>query len=174
LQIQAKCARGAMLTAASLALGIMFSTGAMAEALNFNFKFTGTMSCMSPVPVSNAPVGGSGTGVINADGSVSADITQTLLVFSTTVHFDSRLGPGLSAAPGGTVQVRVAGRHSLRFFWNLPNDTLVVTIAVRGKSCKASFQANLRPGKSQYTFYDGSMYHYCGKPAMTTSSCEIQ
>jgi hypothetical protein len=162
-----------LLAAMSLAAGLIFSTGAMAQALNFRFQFTGNMSCMQPVPVSNAPIGGSGSGVLNPDGSVSAEITQSLLMFSTSLHFDSKLGSGLTSVPGGTGQVRVAGRQSLRFIWNLPNNTLVVTVAVRGNSCSASFQANLHPGKSQYTFYDGSMYHYCGRPVMTTSTCEI-
>ena len=162
------------LVAAGFAFGVSFSTAAMAQVLNFSFRFSGTMSCMQPVPVSNAPISGSGTGVLNQDGSVTAEISQSLLVFSSTQRFDSRLGAGVTSAPGGTAQVRVAGRQSLRFFWNLPNNTLIVTVAVRGQSCSASFQANLRPGKSQYTFFDGSMYHYCGRPVMTTSSCEVR
>lgn len=162
-----------MLTAASLVLGLAFSTAAMAQALNFSFKFTGNMSCMSPFPVSGA-ISGSGNGVMNQDGSVTADVTQSLLIFSTTVRFDSRLGSGLTSAPGGTAQVRVSGRQSLRFIWNLPNNVLLVTVNVRGQSCTASFQANLRPGMTQYSFFDGSIYHYCGKPVMNTSSCEIR
>ena len=146
----------------------------MAQSTNFHFHFDGNMSCFQPVPVSNAPVSGDGAGVLNPDGSVSAEITQGLLVFKTSVHFDSKLGPGLTSVPGGTAQVRVVGRQSLRFVWNLPNDSLVVTIAVRGQSCTASFQANLLPGKTQYTFFDGSIYHYCGRPVMTSSSCEIR
>jgi len=163
-----------LLIAAGLAAGLLHSTGAMAQTTNFHFHFDGTMSCMQPVPVSNAPVSGDGAGVLNPDGSVSADITQGLLIFKTQVHFDSKLGSGVTSAPGGTGQVRVAGRQSLRFIWNLPNNSLVVTVAVHGRSCKASFQANLLPGKTQYTFFDGSIYHYCGRPVMTSSSCEIQ
>jgi hypothetical protein len=159
---------------ASIASGVLFSTGAVAQAVNFSFRFSGTMSCMQPVPVSGAPISGSGTGVLNQDGSVTAEISQSLLVFSTTQRFDSRLGAGVTSAPGGTAQVRVAGRQSLKFFWNLPNNTLIVTVAVRGQSCSATFQANLLPGKTQYTFFDGSTYHYCGRPVMTSSSCELR
>jgi hypothetical protein len=173
MHIEARILR-AVLTVAGLAFGILFSTGALAQGFNFSFRFSGTMSCMQPVPVSNAPISGSGTGVLNQDGSVTAEISQSLLVFSTTQRFDSRLGGGVTSAPGGTAQVRVAGRQSLRFFWNLPNNTLIVTVAVRGQSCSASFQANLLPGKTQYTFFDGSTYHYCGRPVMTSSSCEVR
>jgi hypothetical protein len=173
MQIVGKFSR-LVLVATSFAVGLIFSTGVMAQAINFHFHFDGNMSCMQPVPVSNASVSGDGAGVLNPDGSVSAEITQGVLVFRTSVHFDSKLGPGLTSVPGGTGQVRVVGRQSLRFIWNLPNNSLVVTIAVRGRSCAASFQVNLFPGKTQYTFFDGSMYHYCGRPVMTSSSCEIR
>jgi hypothetical protein len=163
-----------VLATASFAVAAIFSTGVMAQALNFHFHFAGNMSCMQPVPVSNAPISGDGAGVLNPDGSVTAEITQGLLVFTTSLRFDSKLGSGVTSVPGGTGQVRVVGRQSLRFFWNLPNNSLVVTVNVRGQSCSASFQANLLPGKSQYTFFDGSMYHYCGRPVMTSSSCEIR
>lgn len=131
------------------------------------------MSCLAPVPVSNAPISGAGAGVLNPDGSVSAEITQSLLMFSTTLHFDSRLSSGLTQVPGGTGQVRVVGRQSLKFLWNLPNNSLVVTVNVHGQSCTASFAANLFPGKSQYTFFDGSGYHYCERPNFVSSTCEV-
>ena len=161
------------LMAAALVSGVLIST-TVAQALNFSFRFSGNMSCMRPVPVSNAPISGSGTGVLNPDGSVTAEISQSLLVFSTSLRFDSKLGPSVTAVPGGTGQVRVAGKNSLKFIWNLPNNTLVVNVNVRGNSCTATFQANLLGGKSEYTFFDGSTYHYCGRPVMTTSSCEVR
>ena len=174
MQIDRKFVR-LVLVATGFAAGLVFSNAAMAQAaINFHFHFDGSMSCMQPVPVSNAPVSGDGAGTLNPDGSVNAEITQGLLVFKTVVRFDSRVGPGLTSVPGGTGQVRVTGRSSLRFIWNLPNNALVVTIAVRGQSCSASFQADLFPGKTQYTFFDGSMYHYCGRPVMTSSSCELR
>ena len=160
------------LLAAGVALGVLVSTSA--QALNFSFRFSGNMSCMRPVPVNNAPISGSGTGVLNPDGSVTAQITQSLAIFSTSLQFDSKLGPRVTAVPGGTGQVRVIGKQTLKFIWNLPNNTLSVTVNVRGNSCDAAFAANLLGGKSEYTFFDGSMYHYCGRPVMTSSSCEVR
>lgn len=171
MHFQGKKYRFSLLVAGA-AFGVLFSTSA--QALNFSFRFTGNMSCMRPVPVSNAPISGSGTGTLNPDGSVTAEISQSLLVFSSSLRFDSKLGPRVTAVPGGTGQVRVAGKQSLKFIWNLPNNTLVVTVNVRGQSCNATFQANLHGGKSEYTFFDGSGYHYCGRPVMTTSSCEVR
>ena len=162
------------LVTTALVAGTLLLTSATAQALNFSFRFSGNMSCMRPVPVSNAPISGSGTGVMNPDGSVTAEISQSLLVFSTSLRFDSKLGASVTSVPGGTGQVRVAGKQSLKFIWNLPNNTLIVTVNVRGQSCTAAFQANLLSGKSEYTFFDGSMYHYCGRPVMTASSCEVR
>ena len=173
MRIMRNCVRLLLAAAGVLVLGAVSSTGASAQALNFHFHFAGNMSCMSPVPVADAPISGDGRGTLNPDGSVSAEITQSLLVFSTSLHFDSKLSSGVTTVPGGTGQVRVAGRQSLRFFWNLPNNTLIVTVNVRGQSCTANFQANLLPGKSQYSLFDGSMYHYCQRPVMTSSTCEI-
>lgn len=86
--------------AAGVALGVLVSGSA--QALNFSFRFSGSMSCMRPVPVSNAPISGSGTGVLNPDGSVTAQITQSLAIFSTSLQFDSKLGPRVTPVPGGT------------------------------------------------------------------------
>jgi len=153
---------------------MLLSSAASAQTVNFHFHFAGTMSCQSPVPVANAPVSGDGNGTLNPDGSVTAVITQSLLVFSTSLNFDSKLGSGLTPVPGGTGQVRVTGRSGLRFVWNLPNNSLIVNIAVRGQSCSATFATPLKPGMTQVSMFDGSMYHYCSPPVMTTSSCEIK
>src|SRR5947209_5246845 len=106
MQILGRCLR-ASVGVLGFALGIMLSTGAMAQTTSFHFHFDGQMSCMQPVPISNAPVSGDGAGVLNPDGSVSAEITQGLSMFRTAVHFDSKLGSGVTPAPGGTGQVRV-------------------------------------------------------------------
>jgi hypothetical protein len=120
------------------------------------------------------PISGDGTGTLNADGSITADVTQTAFILSTTIHFQGRLGAPPTSAPGGTAQARVTGRNSLRLIWNLPNNALVVNIAIRGQSCSASFASNLKPGKSQHTLFDGSNYHYCGRPRTFSSSCQVR
>jgi hypothetical protein len=155
-------------------VGAAVASAASAEGLNFHFHFGGTMSCQSPLPVANAPVSGDGNGTLNPDGSVNAVITQSLLMFSTSLNFDSKLGSGLTPVPGGTGQVRVTGRQGLRFVWNLPNNSLIVNISVHGNSCSATFATPLKPGKTQVSMFDGSMYHYCSPPVMTTSTCEIK
>ena len=171
MQIDERLVRNLILTA-----GLMFSAQAMAQTplANFHVHFTGSVDCQQPIAATNIPISGDGSGVLNTDGSASADITQTAFIFSSTIHFDGRIGAAPTAAPGGTAQVRVSGRNSLRLIWNLPNNALVVNIATRGRSCSANFGANLFPGRRQYTLFDGSTIHYCSRPRVAQASCEVR
>ncbi len=159
-----------------LFVALAFSTQAMAQTAvaKFHIHFAGTVDCVQPVQANNIPISGDGTGAIFTNGSAYADVTETAFIFSNTIHFDGRLGARPTAAPGGSAQVRVAGRNALRLIWNLPNNALVVNIATRGRSCSASFSANLFPGKRQYTLFDGSTIHYCNRPRVAQASCEVQ
>ena len=159
-----------------LVLGMsLASNDAMAQAVNFSIRFTGSVDCERPLPVKNVPISGNGTGTINADGSATAEVTQTAFVFSNPVRFDGRLGARPSVAPGGTTsQVRVSGRNSLRLIWNLPNNAFVVNIAVRGQTCSATFESRLNPGQRHHTLFDGSNFHYCDRPRVASSSCEVR
>ena len=163
-------------TTLMLVAGLAFSTPAMAQTpvAKFHIHFSGSVDCLQPIAANNIPISGDGTGVIYTDGSANADVTETAFVFSSTIHFDGRIGARPTAAPGGTAQVRVAGRNGLKLIWNLPNNALVVNIATRGQSCSASFGANLFPGKRQYTLFDGSTIHYCDRPRVAHASCEVQ
>jgi hypothetical protein len=159
--------------AAVFALGIAFATDASAQAVNFQIGFAGKVDCQQPIALSNVPISGEGTGQINTDGTGQADITETAFVLSNRIHFEGRLGKA-NEAPGGTAQARVTGKNSLRLIWNLPNNQFVVNIVVRGQSCSASFSSSLKPGKSQYTLFDGNIYHYCSKPRVESASCHVR
>ena len=150
------------------------STEAMAQSVNFQIGFKGHVDCERPFQVRNVPISADVTGALNPDGSGSASLTQTAFVLSTTIRFDGRLGAAPQSAPGGTSQVRVAGKHALRLIWNLPNNQFVVNIAVKGQSCSASLNMPLKAGKSQYTLFDGNVYHYCSKPRLEQSSCQVR
>jgi hypothetical protein len=156
-----------------LLLALTFSTDVTAQ-VHIQVNMAGTVDCDQPVAVKNVPIRADVVGVLNRDGSASADVTQTAFFLSTVVHFTGRLGAPPSSAPGGTSQVRVAGRNSLRLMWNLPNNQLVVQIVTRGQSCSAQFSSVLRPGRRQHTLFDGSRYHYCGRPRMAQVSCQAR
>jgi hypothetical protein len=159
-----------------LILGLTYPVQAMAQTpvAKFHIRFSGTVDCQQPVAANNIPISGDGTGAIFTDGSAYADVTETAFIFSSTIHFDGRLGARPTAAPGGSAQVRVAGRNGLKLIWNLPNNALVVNIATHGHTCSASFSANLFPGKRQYTLFDGSTIHYCSRPRVGGASCQVQ
>jgi hypothetical protein len=171
MRIDGKIVRNLMLIA-----GLAFSTEAMAQTAvaKFHIRFSGTVDCQQPIQAQNIPISLDGNGAINTDGSAFADVTETAFIFSSMIHFDGRLGARPTAAPGGSAQVRVTGRNGLKLIWNLPNNALVVNIATRGRSCSASFAANLFPGKRQYTLFDGNTIHYCSRPRVAQTSCEVR
>src|SRR5258708_4189150 len=159
----------------TLVLGLTFSSQAVltkataqTAVAKFHIHFSGSVDCQQPIAANNVPISGDGTGAIYTDGSAYADVTETAFVFSSTIHFDGRLGARPTLAPGGSA------RSGLKLIWNLPNNALVVNIATRGQSCSASFAANLFPGKRQYTLFDGSTIHYCSRPRVAQTSCEVQ
>jgi hypothetical protein len=171
MRIQAKIVYGVFVV-----LALAFSTDAFSQggSVNFRIRFSGLVDCDQPFAVKNVPISGDGTGTLNTDGSATAEVTQTAFVFSSTVRFDGRLGAPPASAPGGTSQVRVAGRSGLRLIWNLPNNALIVNIAVRGRTCSATFESRLNPGKRQHNLFDGSRHHYCERPRVATTSCEVR
>lgn len=175
MQVHRVLPRGALLAVALMFWSAAISSTAMAQggAVNFQIAFTGHVDCHRPFAISGVPISGSGTGTMTTDGNVTADITETAFVLSSRIHFDGRLGARANPAPGGTAQVRVAGKNRLLLIWNLPNNQMVVGVTVNGTSCSASFAANLKPGKTEYTLFDGNIYHYCGRPTAETSSCQV-
>ncbi len=165
----------ALMRNAVLSMGLLFSTGALAQSgsVNFQIGFTGHVDCHRPFAVKGVPISGTGTGTLTTDGRATADLTETAFVLSSQIHFDGRLGARPNPAPGGTAQVRVAGKNRLLLIWNLPNNQLVVGVTVNGNSCRATFTANLKPGKTEYTLFDGSIYHYCDRPTAETATCRV-
>lgn len=165
----------ALLRGALLSCGLLFSTAALAQSgtVNFQIAFSGHVDCHRPFAISGVPISGSGTGSLTTDGVATADLTETAFVLSSRIHFDGRIGARANPAPGGTAQVRVAGKNRLLLIWNLPNNTMVVGVTVNGHSCTATFSANLKPGKTEYTLFDGNIYHYCGRPTAETASCQV-
>jgi hypothetical protein len=155
-------------------LGLVLSNDAIAEKNGIRFAIDGDLAvdCTQPVQVQNASVRLQGTGALNANRSATADLVITSFVSSSTIHFDAHLGGAPRAAPGGTTQLHVIGRNRLRLVWNLPNNLLTVDIATTGQSCSASLGVSLKPGKQQYTLFDGSRYYFCARPRILRTSCQ--
>jgi hypothetical protein len=84
----------------SLLLGLVVSTDAPAQ-VNFRIGFAGQVDCDQPVAAKNIPVRMERTGVLNLDGSATAEVTQTAFVLSSTIQFRGRLVRRRRRPPAG-------------------------------------------------------------------------
>ncbi len=147
---------------------------AQAQSIQFTVRFEGRLDCYQPSWIKNVPISADFVGVLNPDGSASAQMKQTAArVLSSTVNFEGSLGGTPMSAPGGTSEIRVAGKRSLRLTWNLPNNQIITQITVAGQSCSASFESKLRPGQSQHTLYARSKFYYCDSPRIMKTTCRV-
>jgi hypothetical protein len=111
VRIRAKVLYGVCLV---LALAISIDAFSQGGSVNFRIRFSGLVDCERPLAIKNVPLTADVVGALNPDGTASGELTQTAFVLSSTVRFDGRLGAPPAPAPGGTSQVRVAGRSGLR------------------------------------------------------------
>ncbi|WP_213029914.1 hypothetical protein, partial [Acinetobacter baumannii] len=75
-------------------------------------------------------------------------------------------------APAGSAALRVVGRHTLRAIRDYPNNQVLINITVRGNVCTMTIDQRLKPGKREYTFFNGSGVSICSRPTFTRTSCE--
>jgi hypothetical protein len=88
------------------------------------------------------------------------------------MQYTAKLGGPPTAAPEGSASLRVAGRHTLRAIREYPNNYMVISLTVIGSRCTMTIEQRLKPGKRQYTFFNGSGVSYCSKPIITRTACE--
>jgi hypothetical protein len=65
----------------------------------------------------------------------------------------------------------VLPNNRLQGIWDLPNNRLILVIASTGRSCRASLNVALKPGRKEYTFYDGRITYYCSRHRVISSTC---
>ncbi len=157
---------GAAMAAALLSIPVCAeAAGASAKA---RFSFDGLATCQNP-PVTNFPIHGEGDGVLSTDRSATLDMNSTV---EGRVQYQAKLGGPPMAAPEGSASLRVIGRHTLRAVRDYPNNYIAINLTVTGGKCSITIENRLKPGKRQYTFYNGSGLSYCSKPIITRASCE--
>jgi hypothetical protein len=82
------------------------------------------------------------------------------------------LGAKPTEAPGGSTSLKVVGSHTLRVVREYPNNVAIVTMIIRGGSCRMTIDNRLKPGRKVYTFVDGSGgISYCARPQITRADC---
>jgi hypothetical protein len=159
-----------------MALVLSLSSAAIAQtgSAHFQAKFELTFDCERPLLVRNHPIHAVFTAVLNTDKSASADLALTGLIFTNRVHFDARLGATSQPAPGGTSQLRVISSNRLRGVWDLPNNQLVLDIIAVKSSCSTALNIKLKPGKTEYSMFDGHTFFYCSAYHLLGSDCQAQ
>jgi hypothetical protein len=138
-----------------------------AGQIRARFSFDGLATCQNP-PISNFPIRGEGEGVLSTDRSATLDMNSTV---EGRVQYQAKLGGAPMAAPEGSASLRVVGRHTLRAVRDYPNNQIIITMTVRGNACTMTIDQRLKPGKKQYTFYNGSGLSYCSRPIITRTEC---
>lgn len=141
------------------------AAGTVARA---KFSFDGLATCQNP-PIQNFPIHGEGTGTLSTDRTAQMDVTSNV---EGRVVYSAKLGGKPTEAPEGSASLRVAGRHTLQATREYPNNYIIINLTVIGSRCTMTVAQRLKPGKRQYTFYNGSSLSYCSKPTITKTSCE--
>jgi hypothetical protein len=149
------------------ALSLPQSADAAGGQVRAKFTFDGVASCQQP-PISNFPIHGEGTGVLSTDRSASLDMNSTV---EGRVQYNAKLGGKPTEAPAGSASLHVIGRHTLRAVRDYPNNQVIITMTINGNACSMKIDQRLKPGKKQYTFYNGSGVSYCSRPVFTHTEC---
>jgi len=158
----------------ALAVTLLFASEASAQSAVFSFTggFEATVDCDRPLYLHNLPITATVKGSINSDKTGNADL-NLVAVLPSQVHFDGRLGR-TTPAPGGTTgRMQITGHNHLRLIWDLPNNLIVVDVAISRSSCRANLSTQLKRGQREYSLYNGHAFFYCGKPRVTSTSCSI-
>jgi hypothetical protein len=153
--------------AAAALISAMPAASDAADALHARFSFEGRTNCQDP-PVRNFPFHGEGTGVLSVDRTATLDMDSNV---EGKVRLNAKLGGAPMEAPGGSASLHVLGRHTLRAVREYPNNIIVINMTVRGSACSMTIENKLKPGKHQYTFYNGSSLSYCDRPEIIHSEC---
>jgi hypothetical protein len=141
---------------------------AAGNVLRAKFSFDGLATCQNP-PIQNFPIHGEGNGTLSTDRSAQLDMTSNV---EGRVVYTAKLGGKPTEAPEGSAALRVAGRHTLRATREYPNNYIIISLTVVGSRCTMKIDQKLKPGKRDYTFYNGSGVSYCSKPIITRTACE--
>jgi hypothetical protein len=155
----------ALVAAAILAMPV--SSEAAGRELRAKFSFEGLANCDNP-PIRNFPIHGEGTGVLSTDRTATLDMDSTV---EGKVQYHAKLGGAPIEAPAGSASLHVVGRSTLRAVRDYPNNQIIITMTISGSGCSMKIDQRLKPGKRQYTFFNGSGISYCARPIITHSEC---
>jgi hypothetical protein len=144
------------------------SSEAAGSAVRGRFSYDGIANCQQP-RVSNFPIHAEGTALLSTDRTAKLDMTSNT---GGQSRLKATLGGKPTAAPGGSTSLNVVGTHTLRAVRDYPNNIAVVTMTIRGSSCRMTLDNRLKSGKRVYTFVNSSgSVSYCSRPQITRTEC---
>jgi len=141
---------------------------AAGSAVRGRFSYDGIANCQQPA-IRNFPIHAEGTAVLSTDRNAKLDMTTNT---GGRSRLKATLGGTPTAAPGGSTTLNVVGSHTLRAVRDYPNNVAIITMTIRGSSCRMTIDNRLKPGKRVYTFVSGSgSISYCSRPQITRTEC---
>lgn len=155
--------------AAASAMSLLpVSSEAAGSAIRGRFSYDGIANCQQP-PITNFPIHAEGTAALSTDRKASLNMTSNT---GGSSRLKATLGGEPTAAPGGSTTLNVVGTHTLRAVRDYPNNIAIITMTIRGSSCRMTIDNRLKPGKRVYTFVSGSgSVSYCSRPQITRTEC---
>jgi hypothetical protein len=157
-------------TIASFATLLLTTTGpgeAAGTQVRARFAFDALATCTQP-PVQAFPVHAEGTAMLSVDRTATLEMDSSIQGRET---YTAKLGAKPTEALGGSASLRVLGKHTLRAVREYPNNLIIATMTLVGKSCRLRIDHRLKPGKRQYTFTGSAGVAVCSKPRMTHTEC---
>ena len=157
----------AAIAASAISL-LPISSEAAGSAVRGRFSYDGIANCQQPA-IRNFPIHAEGTAVLSTDRTAKLDMTSNT---GGQSRLRATLGGKPTEAPGGSTSLNVVGTHTLRAVRDYPNNIAVVTMTIRGSSCRMTLDNRLKPGKRVYTFVSSSgSVSYCARPQITRTEC---
>jgi hypothetical protein len=138
-----------------------------ADAANIKISYTMMYDRIRPEPQKNVRVTASFNVELAEGGAVKEEINRSAGPFADNFKNKAKLGDG---------QWDVISEKELRRTIEQPQSTLVLTIAVDGKSCTVEPKFSLKPGFKEYKFRritDGTMAFFT-EPKIQSTTCTIQ
>jgi hypothetical protein len=155
---------------AALAILIMTlpaSGNAAGTTVRARFSFDALATCTQPA-VQNYAVHAEGSGTLSTDRTATLDMSSNIQGKET---YTAKLGGRPTEALGGSASLRVMCQHTLRAVREYPNNLIIATMTVIGKSCRLSIENRLKPGKREYTCLGNGGVAHCSRPRLTHAEC---
>jgi hypothetical protein len=150
---------------------IVSSVESQAADAATRIKFTLEVDCDRPFSFHNYPVNSEMDGFLSSEQKAYADLTMFTLN-SPRIHFEAQMGGVPSPAPGGYASLKILHNNFYRTVWDLPNNQFLLDIDLQKNLCNAKLSIKLRPGKREYSIYDGLIMYYCSRVDIKNISCE--